>query len=256
MIILGPFLATSNNNPIQQILPVSADVQAIALVNASPFLMVAQQAGSYLNMPVPPYTADLFPVTSEASQSINFTFMNLRITSSNPHGQYCSYFIYLFGAQDPVVQQLNNGAGTGYPYSLSGLRDSTFSPAVGGTIGNLVAQNVSARGFSSVLSSSFTQAITDAYLWGFDASLTDNTGTAAHTSFFIQDVMFPGNKLFYAIDSSTTEKERYSVRFPFGLPMTGNQSTNGQNSFGGFQCTFSFPACGNATLLLNVYTSQ
>lgn len=254
MIIVGPFIASSNNNPIQQTLPISSDVQAIALVNASPFLMLAQQAGSYTNMSVPPFTADIFPMTNESSQAINFSFSSLRIASGNPHGQYCSYFIYMFGSNDPVVQQLNNAQATGYPYSLGGLaNNSMLYPPVGGTSGNLVAQNITAKGFSFVLSSPVTQAITDGYLWGFDATFTDNTGTATHSSFFVQDVMFPGNKIFYAIDSSTTEKDRYIVRFPFGLPMTGNQGTN---SFGGFQCTFSFPVCGNASVLLNVYSSQ
>lgn len=254
MIVLGPFVASIGTQIIQT--PTSADVTAIGILNASQFFLTAKQAGTYANMAVPPYTADVFLSPYDASQSISVSFTNL--SNNNPVyavSSYAIFYIYLYGSNDPISRAINSGVATGYPYSLAGLHDpSRYVSTISGNNPNQVTKNINISYDSGA--KHITLTVFDAYLWGFDATFTQNTSTSAFGQVTITDVVASGNTPKWSIAAlASVEIPPLNIRFPFPLPIMGQQAAN-PDGFGGYQCTIDIPQLGNSTTSLVVYSSQ
>jgi hypothetical protein len=254
MIVLGPFTASVGTQQVQT--PISTDVTAIGLLNASSFFMTVTSAGTYANMAVPPYTADVFVSPDTASKTLTVTFSNL--SSNDPVfavSTYTTFYVYLYGENDPVSQAVYNGVATGYPYSLSGLHDpSPFRSAILGKFPNNTMKNINV--YQVVDNLGYTLDIFDAYIWGFDLTCTRNTTATASDFVTLSDVPNEGDLISWGITGIlNADITPLYVRFPFPLPIMGNQ-VNNPPGFGSYQATFTVPAIGNALMSLNVYTSQ
>lgn len=254
MIVLGPYTATIGTTNVQT--PISTDVTAIGLLNASQFFMTVTSAGTYAQMAVPPYTGDVFVSPETASYTLTITFANL--SSNQPVfnvSTYNTYYIYLYGSNDPVSQAINNGVATGYPYSLSGLHDSSpYRSSITGVFPNNITKNINVSTMTGNTAISMT--IFDAYLWGFDLTVSVNSTTSSSQTLTITDVPNSGDVLSYEIPGlGTTVIPPLIVRFPFPLPIMGSQATN-PPGFGSYQCEITAGKLGTATYALNVYSSQ
>jgi len=255
MIVLGPYTSSVGTQIINT--PISTDVKAIGLLNASPYFMTVTSAGTYANMAVPPYTADVFASHDTASSTINVTFTNLSVYSSSfTATTYTTFYIYLYGSGDYISEAIYNGVSTGYPYSLSGLADhSPFRNNFIGKVPTLQTTGILASTTTTSSGGSLAVSIGGSYLWGFDLTLSNNTTSGASRPLTITDLVEAGNNLIWQVPGLTNlQIGPLIVRFPFPLPIMGGQAPN--QTFGDFTANVSLSAIGTATISFTAYASN